>query len=53
MPWTPEVEERVAAMTSESVKIANAFQAELDEETRRLLKRTLGPELVEEFQLSA
>ena len=53
LPWTPEVEERVAAMTSESVKIANAFQAELDEETRRLLKRTLGPELVEEFQLSA
>ena len=53
LPWTPEVEERVAAMTSESAKIANAFQSELDEETHLLLKRTLGPELVEEFNLSA
>ena len=51
LPWTPDVEERVAAMTNDSVAIANAFQAELDEETRELLKRTLGPELAEEFDL--
>jgi hypothetical protein len=40
-------------MTASSVAIASAFQAELDEESRAMLERTLGEALFSEFELTA
>jgi hypothetical protein len=53
LPWTQEVNERVVQMTASSVAIASAFQAELDEESRAMLERTLGEALFAEFELTA
>jgi len=51
LPMTEEIALQVDEMTGGSVGIADAFQSELNEESRSRFERALGPALCEEFSL--